>query len=138
MGRLQQMLTPFTQLRRDVDRIFEEVPSIEFGAFPALNVWDYDDQAFIEAELPGVEPGGVDVSVAGSDVTISGQRKADEPAGYSWHRRERVAGSFSRTVSLPWEIDAEHVEAKLSNGVLTVRLPKAASSKPKKVKVLSA
>ncbi len=80
----------------------------------------------------------LEVLVSGNEVTITGERKIREPESANWHRRERSQGRFSRTLTLPWEVDADKVQATLRDGVLSVRLPKAESAKPKKVKVLTA
>ena len=73
--------------------------------------------------------------VSGNEVTINGRRTIEAPEKATWHRRERSHGQFSRTLTLRWEIDADKVEAKLRDGVLTVTLPKSESHKPKRVKV---
>ena len=65
----------------------------------------------------------------GSQLTILGQRKPTEPEGVTWYRQERAAGPLDRVVTLPVEVDAARVEARLQNGVLTVRLPKAAPAR---------
>jgi HSP20 family protein len=86
----------------------------------------------------------LDVSVLGNQLTIAGERKigpADAATawrGVAWLRRERGQGRFARTVALPWEIDADQVQARLHDGVLTVTLPKHESAKPRKIKLLPA
>jgi len=109
------------------------------AGYPSINLWQDGDDAYAEAELPGLSIEDIEVLVTGKELTISGERKnpADLPNA-SYHRRERGLGRFSRTMMLPWEIDAGKVEAKLVNGVLTVKLPKCEACKPKKVKLLSA
>jgi HSP20 family protein len=143
-NRMMPDFSPLLHLRGEMNRLFEnffeDLPaSRSFGnAYPALNTWEDGDYAYIEAELPGMSMNDVEIYVSGSEVTIGGERKLDQPAGASWHRRERSQGRFSRTLTLPWEIDAERVQATLRNGVLSVKLPKCESCKPKKVKVLTA
>jgi HSP20 family protein len=135
---------PLLQLQGEMNRMlesfFEDLPASRGYAqgWPALNTWEDGDAAYVEAELPGLSADDVDVYASGAELTISGRRKIDEPEGGTWHRRERSQGRFSRTVSLPWEIDADKIEAKFQDGVLTVRLPKSEAHKPKKVKVLGA
>ena len=139
---------PLLRLQGEMNRLFEnffeDLPAARPYArgWPALNTWEDGDNAYVEAELPGLSMDDVEVYVTGDQLTISGERKIADPqtgAGTgSWHRRERSQGRFSRTVSLPWEINADRVEARLQDGVLTVRLPKCESCKPKKVKVLTA
>jgi len=144
LNRMMNDFAPLMQLQGQVNRLFdgffEELPAARpyAAGYPALNTWEDGDHAYVEAELPGLSMDDLDVSVCGREVTIKGERKLAEPQGASWHRRERSWGQFTRTVTLPWDIDAEKVEAKLRDGVLTVRLPKAESAKPRKVKLLNA
>jgi HSP20 family protein len=132
---------PLLLLQDQMNRLFEdfveEAPALRpFGsAYPALNLWEEGDVAFLEAELPGMSMDDLELLVMGSELTINGQRKIDQPADASWHRRERSHGSFSRTLTLPWEIEAEKVEAHLQDGVLMVKLPKCESCKPRKIRV---
>ena len=78
---------------------------------------------------------GGDVTVVGGDLTIRGRRGDAPGEGTTYHRRERGAGEFTRVVRLPIDVDADRVEATLKDGVLLVKLPKAESAKPKKIKV---
>jgi len=136
---------PFVQLRDEVDRLvgnfFGSVAAAApqtwatVRAFPAVNVWEDGDQLFAEAELPGVKNEDVDVSVVGNELTIHGRRPEATGETASFHRRERGAGDFSRTLRLPYEVDAAGVEATLRDGVLLVKLPKAASARPRKIQV---
>jgi HSP20 family protein len=138
---LADALRPLSRLRQELERAFDglELPAFRALAvgYPALNTWEDDASAYVEAELPGVAMDQVEVSVTGNELTIRGERKADEPPGAQWHRKERPAGMFARTTELPWEIDAARVEARSQDGVLTVKLPKAESAKPRKVKVVT-
>lgn len=134
-------LSPLLRLPDDMNRLFEEffedMPSLRpYGrSFPALNSWEDGDAAYVEAELPGLGMGDIEVLVSGNDVTINGRRTIASPEGATWHRRERSHGEFSRMVTLPWAVDADKVEAKFRDGVLTVTLPKSETHKPKRVKV---
>ncbi len=135
-------LSPLLRWPGEMNRLFEEffqdMPALRpYGTgFPALNSWEDGDAAYLEAELPGLGMEDVEVLVSGNEVTINGRRKIDAPEGASWHRRERSQGEFSRSLTLPWQIDADKVEARLQDGVLTVTRPKSESHKPKRVKVL--
>lgn len=141
------MLTGFVPLLRlqdQMNRLFEDFldcapPQRPYSAtYPAVNIWEDGDHACLEAELPGMSMDDIEVLVMGNELTLNGQRKSEESADASWHRRERGQGSFSRTMTLPWEVNAEKVEARLNDGILTVKLPKCESCKPKKIKVLPA
>jgi HSP20 family protein len=122
------------------ENFFEEMPTLRpySPAFPAINLWEEGDSAHIEAELPGLTMNDLEVLVMGNQVTINGQRKIEQPKDAAWHRRERSHGKFTRTVTLPWDVDAEKVEAKLQDGVLRVHLPKSEAAKARKVKIQSA
>ena len=143
-GSFSSGFAPLMRLHNEMNRLFESVfDDLPAGrpyaaGWPALNTWEDGDNAYVEAELPGLSMDDLEVYVTGDQLTIRGERKIADPQDGSWHRRERSQGRFSRTVALPWEIDPDHVEAKLQDGVLTVRLPKCEACKPKKVKVLSA
>jgi HSP20 family protein len=136
--------SPLMQLQGQMNRLFEnffeDMPTARqyATAYPALNTWEDGDNAYVEAELPGLTMDDLEIYVTGNELRIGGERKLAEAEGASWHRRERSQGRFSRTLTLPWEIDADKVEASLKDGVLTVKLPKCESCKPRKVKVLTA
>ena len=93
----------------------------------------------LTAEIPGVGVDDLDISVQGDMVTLRGSRKAEQlHEGESYHRQERGSGDFVRTVQLPYEVDGNAVEAELSAGVLRLRLPRAAATKPKKIAIRTA
>jgi HSP20 family protein len=135
---------PFEELsrmRRQMDQLMDTLFSrstagLGAGIFPALNLTEDDGFYYIRAELPGLKNSDIEVQATGNSITISGERRPD-PAeeGAKYHRREREAGKFSRGLSIPKEIDAERVEARMANGVLTLRAPKAASAKPRKIAI---
>lgn len=107
------------------------------GVYPPVNLTEDKDGYVLTAELPGVAPDAVDVTLEGSTVTISGQRKIDYAAseGTAVHRRERQSGTFRRAFELPAEINVDAVKATHKNGVLTLSLPKADSVKPRQIAV---
>jgi HSP20 family protein len=104
-------------------------------SFPAVNVWQRDDAIFVEAEVPGLKSEDVEISVVGNELSLKGRRPdlAEENAAY--HRRERGVGDFNRVLRLPAEIAGDKVEAKLTDGVLLITLPKAETAKPRKINV---
>ncbi|HRU05176.1 MAG TPA: Hsp20/alpha crystallin family protein [Candidatus Brocadiia bacterium] len=124
------------RLQRDFTRLFE---GVERGApvdFPAVNVWTGPDDVIVTAEVPGIEPKNLDVSVQGDTLTIRGNREPDKiKDGESYHRQERGYGQFVRTLTLPHQVDSDKVEAKYEKGVLRLRLPRAASDKPRQIAV---
>ena len=103
---------------------------------PAVDIFETKDAIVLKAELPGVKPEEVNVNVENNVLTVSGERKLearDEREGY--HRVERTYGTFTRSFAVPNNVAADAVEAELTEGVLTVRLPKKAEAQPKKVTV---
>ncbi len=123
------------RLQDEMNRLFEERPGAASG-FPAMNAWTDQDEVVIEMETPGVEPKDVEVTLTGTTFTVSGQRHPEEvKEGEVYHRRERRHGSFSRSLELPYAVDADKVQATFRNGVLRVNLPRAESDKPRKIPV---
>jgi HSP20 family protein len=106
------------------------------GSYPLLNVWEDGDAIVIEGELPGVHQNDLELYVTdGNQFTLKGERKSVRPEKGVWHRQERGTGKFVRVLTLPFEVDRDKVEAHLENGVLTVKLAKHASAKPRKITV---
>ena len=107
------------------------------GVYPPVNLHETADAFVLTAELPGVAPEDIDVSLEGQTVTLSGQRKVDYAAGNGTavHRRERQSGHFKRAFELPREFDVNAAEAKHRAGVLELRLPKTPESKPRQIEI---
>ena len=111
------------------------LPSLLGDAFtPLADVEETDDAYTVEIELPGVKREDVEIEVAGRRLSVRGERKERERAGIL-RRRERVVGRFHYEVTLPGPLDEEGVEARLDEGVLTVRAPKPESERPRRIKV---
>lgn len=126
------------RLQREMNRLFDEVyPSRRpAGGYPAVNLWVGEDEQVVTAELPGINLDVLEINVLGASLTISGERSADDlPEDAELHRRERLFGKFSRTIELPYPVEAGKVEASLEKGLLTIHLPRAEADKPKKIKV---
>ena len=103
---------------------------------PAVDIHESPDALTITAELAGLKPEEVEITVENQVLTLAGERKFErETMGETLHRVERAYGAFSRSFTLPATVQADKVEAKFDQGVLTVTLPKAEASKPRKVKV---
>jgi HSP20 family protein len=130
------------RLRREMDQLFsrEFEPRLHTPAsYPAMNVWTNEEGVVVTAELPGVEPEDIDISVVGDTLTLSGSRQPDElQEGEQYHRRERGSGHFTRTFQLPFRVEADKVEAMFKNGVLHISLPRAEVDKPKKISIKAA
>jgi len=108
-------------------------------SFPAVNIWTNDDYAFVTAEVPGVDPKDIDIALVGGALTISGSRYMEElEENTRYHRQERGYGKFSRSIQLPFNVNAARVEANFKDGILSVNLPKAEEDKPRKISVKTA
>ncbi len=126
---------PLSLFKRDMNRLFEDVlgsddESLIVGAqWPRLNIKEDDKQITVEAEVPGMTKDDVKATVVRDVLTLSGEKaetKKEEKENYV--RTERSYGSFRRQVRLPAEVDTKHAEARLDNGLLTLKLPKSAPS----------
>ena len=100
-----------------------------------MNVWTNEEGAVVTAELPGVAPEDIDISVINETLTVTGARQPEEVEGATYHRRERSQGKFTRSFELPFRIESDQVEASFENGVLHIALPRAEADKPKKITV---
>ncbi len=103
--------------------------------YPRLNVWTSEDETVVEALLPGVDPSNVDISVEGDLVKVSGVVRKEQPAGAELKKSEIPEGEFSRSLRLPFRAETSKVEAKYTNGVLRIRVPRAEEDKPKKIEI---
>lgn len=137
------------EMQRDMDDFFRRVfggfsaltPSSLFGRessewYPAIDCFVRNSQLVIHADLPGVDPKDVDISITGKMLTIKGERKADyneKKEGYLFH--EASYGAFERTLTLPEGVDTNKVHATYKNGILELTMPVKAEALPKKVKV---
>jgi HSP20 family protein len=123
-------------LQKQLDRFFRNPQGFGFGlsghgVFPAVNLFGDKEGIVIRAEIPGVEPSSVQVQIDGQTLSISGERQTRGANGGSFHRRERPAGKFSRSIQLPRGLDRDKAAAECRNGVLTVRISRAEEMKPR-------
>lgn len=137
-------------LRRDIDRAFNHagvsnepffrtafLPGRAARRYPLINLAEDRDHVYIEALAPGVDPATIDLSIMRNVMTISGEKRrhAEDIKPEAFHRSERAAGKFVRTIELPVEVDANQVTAQYKHGILMVTLPKATAAKPKEISV---
>jgi HSP20 family protein len=128
------------QFQDEMNRLFDRWGNGgTFGGspgFPALNVWEDGNELHVEAELPGQNLKEVEIYVSGGNqLTLKGERKPQAPERGVWHRQERIFGAFNRTLTLPYPVDADKVDARLENGVLHIQLTKHESARPRKIPV---
>lgn len=117
-------------------RMYRRMAALNGGSsrehFLNVNVRDEEDTFFLSALVPGLKAEDLNIQVLEDVVRIEGEFQANED---DYLLRELPSGSFSRVLRMPAEIDADKVEAKITDGVLTLRLPKAESARPKKIKI---
>lgn len=127
----------FGDFERAMNRVFGDLYPTR-TEYPSINVWTGKDDVVLTAELPGLEPDDLDISVQENILTLRGtpkEREREPKEGEIVHRRECARAAFSRSWRLPFEVDGDKVDAKLENGILKLRLPRSEASKPKKIEV---
>lgn len=137
---------PFEQLLRlqqDLDRLFgRPFPSMGLAGpsvYPLVNVFSDKEGVVIRAEVPGIKASDITLDIERGSLTLSGERKVEPPVqNGGYHRRERRAGKFSRTLRLPDDLDPQQATAELRDGVLTIRIPRSASARPRQIEVRAA
>ena len=123
-------------LLRSFDRALSGPTSAAASAVPPFNLHEAEDAVILTAELPGLEPEAVEVSVKADEVTVSGEWPTPEaPEGGQWLRRERPRGRFARSLRLPFTPPADGVEAEFRRGVLTLVLHKPTENQPRRIEV---
>jgi HSP20 family protein len=126
------------QMDQMADTMFErpEMHWLSARVFPAVNVTEDKDKYYVRAELPGIKSDDIELEVTGKKLAISGERKIrSEGENAKYHRKEREEGKFSRIIRMPGEVNAESVNAKLVNGVLTVAIAKSEAAKPRQIEI---
>jgi HSP20 family protein len=143
---LSDELAPITALRGEMDRLFDSFFREPFGALdwpwgsgkwsPAIDVAENDKELTVQAELPGIDPKDLEISVTGNQLIISGEKKqSTERQGKDVYHSETRYGSFRRVLPLPEGIDTENVDAQYANGMLTLRLTKTSPASVKRIEV---
>ncbi|MCX6358977.1 MAG: Hsp20/alpha crystallin family protein [Armatimonadetes bacterium] len=136
-------------IRREIDRVFAGLepgrsgwargaflPGRSARAYPLTNLAEDADNVYVHALAPGIDPEALDITVLRNTLTISGAKLGPEGVkAEQFHRNERAAGRFVRTVELPVEVQADQVSAAYTDGVLSITLPKAEIAKPRQIQV---
>lgn len=134
MGRFLDPWRDFEQMSRALYRI-DGNSTVEF---PAVNVWVSGDKAVVTTEIPGVDSDELEITAVKDTLTLRGMRKMEELREDDiYHRRERWSGQFTKTLQLPFAVEAGKVEARFARGVLYVTLPRAEADKPRKISIKS-
>lgn len=132
---------PLWGLRRDIDRLFDNVwdgYSTQNGMTwaPAMDVLERENEIQCTFELPGLSPDDVEITVENGVLTVSGERKYEEDKEQNGTRyTERRYGRFQRSFTLPEHVDSEQISAKFENGVLTLTLPKSAQARARRIQI---
>jgi HSP20 family protein len=138
-------LSDVVSLREAMDRLFEDSilrPNGSWNGFAAgqvvvpVDLWETKDAYHLRADLPGLTPEDIEINATADTFTISGEFKpTTDVANDRWLRQERRMGKFTRTFTVPMQIDPNQVEAKFQNGVLELVMPKAENVKPRTIKI---
>lgn len=134
-------LAEMNRLSAEMDRLFgrsglSDPAEPVAPTYPALDLWQDENCLCVEAELPGMDIGDLEIYVTGGNqLSIRGQRKPPVVEGGTWHRQERGYGQFSRLLTLPCPVKTDEVEAQFKDGVLTITLPKSEAAKPRRLAI---
>jgi HSP20 family protein len=135
---MREMMT----LREAMDRLFDDAFTRPLGmgaassALPPIDLYHTTDEVIVKAALPGLKPDEVQISITDDVLTLRGEfKQEDQQQEATWHIREQRMGSFERSVMLPSQVQTDNAMADFENGVLTVKLPKAESVKPKTISI---
>lgn len=120
---------------RDMDRLFGEVARSASQPGLAMDLYRSGDNFVAEFDLPGVDPSSIDIDIDDRTLTIRAERTSRAGDAEQWLVRERANGTVARQLSLGRGVDATRVEADYSDGVLTLTIPVAEESKPRKISV---
>jgi HSP20 family protein len=145
-------LEEMTRMRREIDQILGDdrfsswtfpfsrisfLPGRASRVYPLMNISEDSNNIYVDALAPGLDPSTLNVSVAGDQLAISGEKKAlpKSVKPELVHRSERSTGQFARSLSLPFDVESEKVQAVYENGVLKIVLPKIEAAKPRQIQV---
>jgi HSP20 family protein len=138
-GRWPDLAREMRRLQEDMNRIFGGLRVAVPTEYPPVNVWVGADGAIVTAEIPGVAPDQIDITVHQDTVTLRGKREPAVPEkDATVHREERVTGTFARTLVLPFRVDSEMAAARFERGILILELPRPQADKPRQIKITSA
>lgn len=128
------------RLQNELERVFQSPRGLDLGVsgrgvHPPVNLFRQDGDVVIRVEVPGFAPEDLSIESRGQTLSVSGKRSQEPAAEGAYHRRERFAGEFSRSVELPRDVDPSQAAASCKHGVLTVRVPARAEVKPRQIAI---
>lgn len=136
---LPSVLEDLLGLQNAMDRTFNtgffDSSTSSRGVYPAVNIFEKDDDLVLIAELPGVKKEDMNIEVKGNTVRIAGERTIKHGEDISYHRIERDSSKFDRTLRLPTNVEAGKVKAEYKDGLLMLTLPRAEADKPKQITI---
>ncbi|HWL40632.1 MAG TPA: Hsp20/alpha crystallin family protein [Gemmatimonadaceae bacterium] len=130
--------SPIFGLRREIDRLFEDTFTRDGNGWtPAVDVQETESDLRVELELPGIRPEDVEITAENGVLTIRGEKRSERKEGEQarYHIVERSYGSFMRTFQLPQGVDEEQIAAEFENGILCLRIPKAALPQARRIQI---
>ena len=139
--------SPLATLRSEIDRLFDSFVREPLGGFewpfgsergwsPAVDVAEDEQEFTVRAEVPGLRPEDLDVTISGNHLVLAGEKKeSTEKKGKDYYHTESRFGSFQRSIPLPQAVDPENVHAEYANGVLVIHLKKSPSAAAKRIDV---
>lgn len=142
-----RLISPFEEMERWFDEFFRRpfsvFPSlwrrplaVEEEVFPSVDIYEEGNDLVVKAEVPGIKKEDLEVKITEDTITIAGEKKKEEKVEKKdYYRIERSYGSFSRSFSLPSDLEVEKAKARFENGVLEVRIPKSEKAKKKEIKL---
>lgn len=140
-----EAFSAISQLKTYMDRVFEDAfgghladggtSPLIMRTWPRANLIDAGTKLILTAEVPGLSEKDIKLTLNQEVLTLSGERKVEAPEGYSAHRRERRSVSFSRSLALPCQVNAESTSATVRDGILTVTIEKAADAMPRQIAI---
>lgn len=128
-------LLDMQRAQADLNRMFGTMRFYPPPEFPLLNLWTNPDGAIVAAEVPGVSPDDLEISIRRDTVTLRGTRKGEPMEDAVVLRQERMTGSFARNMVLPFRVDTERASAKFDRGVVTLTLPRPEEDKPHRISI---
>lgn len=126
---------PFREMDRLTARLLTGDGSARAASWMPMDLYRVEDRYVINVDLPGVDPGSIDLDVDGNTLTIAAERTIGAAEGARWLAQERPAGSYTRQLSLGPDLDLDGIHAAYENGVLSLTIPVADRAKPRKISV---
>ncbi|MDD4356542.1 MAG: Hsp20/alpha crystallin family protein [Smithellaceae bacterium] len=134
--RFSDVMPEIMHLQQEMNRLFSSAGQKTQQDYPAVNIWEKEGTSVVTAELPGIDPEKMDITVSGDVLSIAVTAlKETFSKGEIYLRQERGIGNFKRNIQLPYQVDAKAVEAKYEKGILMITLPRIKEDLPKKIKI---